>query len=193
MKAAWYNNFGKADEVLEIGDLEKPEPGRGEVLVRLHASSVNPSDVKKRAGLLPSLLDDGYVIPHSDGAGVIEAVGTGVSAAHIGERVWIYQAQHGRRFGTAAEYVCLAAIVSVNNAPELGQMKRLGHSQQRRVSNDGKKPGGYKAWNRSLYRAEKRPAQREADPWSCQGYPHQIGFSPSRHQGSLGRWTGGPG
>jgi len=109
MRAAWYNNFGKADEVLEIGDLEKPEPGRGEVLVRLHASGVNPSDVKKRAGLLPSLLDDGYVIPHSDGAGIIEAVGTGVSAVRIGERVWVYHAQHGRRFGTASEYVSLAA------------------------------------------------------------------------------------
>jgi NADPH2:quinone reductase len=109
MKAARFNNFGKADEVLEIGDLERPKPGRGEVLVRLHASGVNPSDVKKRAGLLPGLLDEGYVIPHSDGAGIIEAVGTGVSAARIGERVWVYQAQHGRRFGTAAEYVSLPA------------------------------------------------------------------------------------
>ena len=102
IKTVWFNNFGNADEVLKISDVESPEPGRGEVLVRMHASCVNPSDVKKRAGLLSNLLDDGYIIPHSEGAGIIEAVGTGVSAARIGEGVWVYQAQHGRRFGTAA-------------------------------------------------------------------------------------------
>lgn len=93
MKAAWFNNFSNADKVLEIGDLGKPEPSRGDVLVRLHAAGVNPSDVKKRAGLLPSLPEDGYVVPHSDGAGIIEKVGTGVSAARIGERerniIWL--------------------------------------------------------------------------------------------------------
>jgi NADPH2:quinone reductase len=71
------------------------------------SSGVNPSDVKKRMGSAPGLLDSGPVIPHSDGAGVIEAVGEGVSPARVGERAWVYQAQHGRRFGTAAEYVTL--------------------------------------------------------------------------------------
>ena len=80
----------------------------GEVLVRLHTSSVNPSDVKKRAGSFPNLLDDGYVIPHSDGAGIIEAVGDGVSSDRVGDGVWVYQAQYGRRFGTAAERVVVA-------------------------------------------------------------------------------------
>ena len=74
MKAAWYEQFGAPDDVLTVGELEDPKPGPGEVLVRLKASSVNPSDVKKRAGSFPNLLDDGYVIPHSDGAGVIESV-----------------------------------------------------------------------------------------------------------------------
>lgn len=109
MKAAWFEKFGAATDVLEVGDLAAPVAGQGEVLVRVIASGVNPSDVKKRAGSFPNLLDDGYVIPHSDGAGVIEAVGEGVSAERIGERVWVYQAQYGRRFGTAAEYVALDA------------------------------------------------------------------------------------
>lgn len=105
MKAAWYEQFGPAGEVLTLGEMENPQPGPGEVLVRLHASAVNPSDVKKRAGSFPNLLDDGCVIPHSDGAGVIEAVGEGVSSDRIGDGVWVYQAQYGRRFGTAAELV----------------------------------------------------------------------------------------
>lgn len=107
MKAAWFEQFGPAAEVLCCGELSTPTPEPGEVLVRLAASGVNPSDVKKRAGAFPDLLDDGLVIPHSDGAGVIEAVGDGVSEARIGERVFVYQAQYGRRFGTAAEYVAM--------------------------------------------------------------------------------------
>jgi NADPH:quinone reductase-like Zn-dependent oxidoreductase len=107
MKAAWFESFGPARDVLVVGELDRPEPGPGEVLVKLAASAVNPSDVKKRMGSAPSLLDGGLVIPHSDGAGVIESVGDGVSADRIGERVWVYQAQHGRRFGTAAGYVAL--------------------------------------------------------------------------------------
>jgi NADPH2:quinone reductase len=92
---------------LTVGELDTPQAGRGEVLVRLETSGVNPSDVKKRAGSMPELLDDGPVIPHSDGAGVIEVVGDGVTGLSPGQRVWVYQAQHSRRCGTAAEYVCL--------------------------------------------------------------------------------------
>ncbi len=90
-----------------VGEKPTPVAGPGEVLVRLRTSGVNPSDVKKRAGSFPNLLDDGYVIPNSDGAGVIEAVGEGVDSKRVGERVWVYQAQFGRRFGTAAQYVAL--------------------------------------------------------------------------------------
>lgn len=107
MKATWFNSFGDAKKVMEYGDWEKPSPGSNEVLVRLHASGVNPSDVKKRAGANPSLLSEGAVIPNSDGAGVIEAVGTGVNDDRIGERVWIYNGQYGRRMGTSAEYIAL--------------------------------------------------------------------------------------
>lgn len=107
MRAAWFEKFGDASEVLNVGELETPTAGPGEVLVRLHSSGVNPSDVKKRAGSFPNLLDGGLVVPNSDGAGVIEAVGEGVDSSRIGERVWVYQAQFARRFGTAAQYVAL--------------------------------------------------------------------------------------
>ena len=107
MKAAWFENFGSPEDVLQVGEQPQPIPKEGQVLVKLVTSGVNPSDVKKRAGAFPNLLDGGLVIPHSDGAGVIEAVGNGVSPSRIGERVWVYQAQYGRRLGTAAEYVTL--------------------------------------------------------------------------------------
>ena len=107
MKSAWFESFGSASDVLIVGEQDKPVPSDGEVLVRLSTSAVNPSDVKKRAGSLPNLLDEGIVIPHSDGAGIIEAVGHGVAAERVGERVWVYQAQYGRRLGTAAQYVAL--------------------------------------------------------------------------------------
>jgi NADPH2:quinone reductase len=109
MRAAWFESFGEAAEVLQLGDQPKPEPAAGEVLVRIHTSGVNPSDVKKRAGAFPNLLDDGLVIPHSDGAGIIEAVGSNVGQSRIGERVWLYQAQFARQLGTAAEYVAIGA------------------------------------------------------------------------------------
>lgn len=115
MRAALYRKFGPAREVLELCDVDVPEPGPGEVLIRLHTSAINPSDVKKRAGAFPNLLDDGFIIPDSDGAGVVEAVGEGVDKRRKGERVWVYQAQHERRFGTAAEYVA----ISSNCAPRL--------------------------------------------------------------------------
>jgi len=107
MRAAWFEEFGAASDVLQVGELETPSAGPGEVLIKLATSGVNPSDVKKRAGAFPNLLDGGLVIPNSDGAGVIESVGEGVSESRIGERVWVYQAQYGRRFGTAAEYVAI--------------------------------------------------------------------------------------
>ncbi len=109
MRAAWFEEFGTAADVLKVGDIDTPVAGPGEVLVRLHASGINPSDVKKRGGSFPNLLDEGAVIPNSDGAGVIEAAGDGVPPARVGERVWIYQAQYARRFGTAAEYVAVAS------------------------------------------------------------------------------------
>jgi NADPH2:quinone reductase len=107
MKAAWFEKFGAAADVLVLGEQPAPVAQAGEVLVRVHASGVNPSDVKKRAGAFPNLLDEGLVIPHSDGAGIIEAVGEGVDASRVGERVFVYQAQYGRRLGSAAQYLAL--------------------------------------------------------------------------------------
>ena len=117
MKAAWYTSFGPAEEVLIIGELKTPEPEPGEVKIRVYASGVNPSDTKKRLGANPALLDDGPVIPNSDGAGEIVSVGEGVSSSRVGERVWVYNAQYGRRLGTSAEYVCLPSDYA-NMLPE---------------------------------------------------------------------------
>jgi len=114
MKAVWYEGFGPAAEVLVHGDMAAPVAGPGEVLVRLHASGVNPSDVKLRAGArVGAVMAYPRVIPHSDGAGVIEAVGAGVDAARVGERVWVWNAGWQRAFGTAAEYVALPAEQAV--------------------------------------------------------------------------------
>ena len=124
MKACWFDAFGSAQDVLRQGDWPAPEPGTGEVLVKLHTTGVNPSDVKKRAGAFPDLLEAGPVIPHSDGAGVITAVGEGVSPSRIGERVFVYQAQYGRQLGTGAEFVALdsarAPVLPDNASIEVG-------------------------------------------------------------------------
>lgn len=106
MKAVWYESTGSARDVLRSGEVETPGPGPGEVRVRVAASGVNPSDTKKRGGWIGMEMAHPRVIPHSDGAGTVEAVGEGVDAGRIGERVWVWNAQGGgRRFGTAAEFV----------------------------------------------------------------------------------------
>ncbi|WP_135467684.1 NADPH:quinone reductase [Crenalkalicoccus roseus] len=111
MRAVWYERNG-GSEVLTLGEMPTPEPGPGEVLVRLAASGVNPSDWKTRRGSTRPMAFP-RVIPHSDGAGVIEAVGEGVARGRIGERVWIWNGQWKRPFGTAAEYIALPAAQAV--------------------------------------------------------------------------------
>lgn len=105
MQAAWYDQQGKANEVIHYGQLPLPEPGSGEVRVRVHASGVNPSDTKVRSGWGGIVQPFPRIIPHQDGAGTIDRVGEGVSPTRIGQRVWVYEAQQQRPFGTAAEYV----------------------------------------------------------------------------------------
>lgn len=106
MRAAYYETNGAARAVLRLAEVETPSPGPGEVRVKLAASGVNPSDVKSRQGLTRKIAFP-RVIPHSDGAGVIDAVGEGVSQARIGERVWVWNGQWKRPFGTAAEFIAL--------------------------------------------------------------------------------------
>ena len=109
MKAAWYSSNGSAREVLVVGDIPTPEPAAGQVRVRLHASGVNPSDVKSRAKRPPAWAQ---VVPHSDGAGVIDKVGPGV-ARQPGERVWIWNGQWQRPLGTAAQFIVLPSQQAV--------------------------------------------------------------------------------
>ncbi len=120
MQAVWFEKFGAASDVIQIGERPRPKPGHGEVLVRMKTSGVNPSDTKKRAGAFPNLLDAGPVIPNSDGAGIIEAVGAGVPHARIGQRVWVYQAQYGRQHGTAAQYLAIDSSRAVKLPDHVG-------------------------------------------------------------------------
>ena len=112
MRAAYYESNGPARKVLQLGDVETPQTGRGEVRVRLLTSGVNPSDVKSRAGLTRKIAFP-RVIPHSDGAGEIDAVGEGVSPTRVGERVWVWNGQWRRPFGTAAEWIVLPSEQAV--------------------------------------------------------------------------------
>ena len=113
MKAAYYDRLGLPGEVLTLGEIATPTPGPGEVRVRLEWSGVNPSDVKSRAGTRSPLMPFPRVIPHSDGAGVIDGVGDGVAAARLGERVWTWNAAWGRAHGTACQWVCLPSPQAV--------------------------------------------------------------------------------
>lgn len=119
MKAIAYSRFGAAAEVLSLVDLEAKAPGRGEVTVDLVYSAVNPSDFKARAGTRPGVTRPPWpqIVPHSDGAGIISAVGKGVSTDRLGQRVWIWNGQWQRPFGTAAEQITLPAEQAVPLPP----------------------------------------------------------------------------
>lgn len=113
MQAAWYEKQGSAQDVIVYGDMPVPNPGAGEVRVKIHASAVNPSDTKSRSGWGGIQKQFERVIPHNDGAGIIDSVGEGVPSSRIGERVWIYEAGRGRPFGTAAEFVVVPSDLAV--------------------------------------------------------------------------------
>lgn len=112
MKAVWYERLGAAREVLQAGELDDPQPGAGEVRVRLAVSGVNPIDVKRRLGGRGGMTAS-RIVPHFDGAGHVDAVGSGVDGERIGERVWVYKAQWRRDFGTAAELVVVPSECAV--------------------------------------------------------------------------------
>lgn len=109
MRAGWYERCGPAHEVIEVGEVPTSTPGRGEVLVRLHASGINPSDYKRRANV-KAAMEFPRVIPHSDGAGVVTGIGAGVAGFAEGDRVWVFNGQWARPSGTAAEFICLPAF-----------------------------------------------------------------------------------
>jgi NADPH2:quinone reductase len=108
MRAVVYGKTGDTS-VLEVVERELPEPHWGEVRVRLAVAGVNPTDWKSRSGATTTDLAWDEIVPGQDGAGVVDAVGGGVTGLHEGERVWLYLAQHQQPFGTAAEYTVLPA------------------------------------------------------------------------------------
>src|ERR1700683_4663584 len=132
MRAALYRNTGPAAEVLHVEEIERPQPGPEEVLVRVRASGVNPTDYKSRAGMTPRPID-GFQIPHQDGAGVIEAVGPGVDPGRVGERVWLWLAAAGRRGGSAAGWSVLpggqGGVAGGRLVRTRGLTRRSGHDR----------------------------------------------------------------
>ncbi|MBD2090898.1 NADPH:quinone reductase [Microcoleus sp. FACHB-1515] len=113
MQAAWYTQLGSASDVLTVGETNLPLVNAGEVRVRIRASGINPSDVKQRSGWGGLTMRFDRVIPHNDGAGIIEAVGEGVSIDRLHQRVWIYEATLRSGQGTAAEFVTVPAHQAV--------------------------------------------------------------------------------
>src|SRR5215472_12778897 len=112
MKAVLFERHGRSLDVLQVTDVETPEPGAGDVRVRMRLSGINPTDWKSRGGATPRPID-GFQIPHLDGIGVIDAVGEGVDASRVGQRVWVWMAAAGRRWGTAAQWSVLPSRQAV--------------------------------------------------------------------------------
>jgi len=119
MHAVWYERPGPASEVLQVGELPDPSPGPGEVRVRLTRSGINPGDTKKRADWVGYGMPYPRVIPHSDGAGVIDAAGDRVDPGRIGRRVWVFGAQSYRAFGTAAQLTVVPDAQAVDLPDEV--------------------------------------------------------------------------
>jgi NADPH:quinone reductase len=113
MQAAYYERLGAPEEVFQLGELPDPQPDPGEVRVRVRWSGINPSDVKQRAGRGMTAMPFPRIVPHSDGMGVIDAIGSGVDSSRMGQRVWMWNAAYMRPFGTAAQYVVLPQAQAV--------------------------------------------------------------------------------
>lgn len=109
MRAAWYEKQGPAQDVITIGEIPDPLPGAGEIRIRIAASGINPGDTKKRGDVFGLGMPFPRIIPHSDGSGIVDLVGDGVSKYKVGDRVWCFGAQSYRPFGTAAEFTVVPA------------------------------------------------------------------------------------
>jgi NADPH2:quinone reductase len=130
MRAAWYERRGAARETLVVGTMPDVEPGPGEVRIAVSVSGLSPGDVKKRAGWQGSPMPYPRVIPHSDGAGTIDAVGSGVDEQRVGRPAWCYGAQSYRAFGTAAEYVVVPNELAVDLPPPANPADAGGLAEQ---------------------------------------------------------------
>jgi NADPH:quinone reductase len=118
VRAAVYEQYGPAREVLRVAEIERPVPGPGEVRVRMRVSAVNPTDWRVRSGSQGTTPPYPYAVPNQDGAGEIDAVGAGVDEALVGRRVWIWFGAHERQHGTAAEWICLPQRQAVALPPD---------------------------------------------------------------------------
>jgi NADPH2:quinone reductase len=125
MKAALYDQYGPARETLRVEEINRPEPGPGEVRVKIEVSGINPTDWKSRGGVTPRPIE-GFQIPHHDGAGVIDAVGEGVDPGRVGQRVWVWLAAANRPWGTAAQWSVVPGRQAVPLPP--GASAELGAS-----------------------------------------------------------------
>lgn len=160
MRAVWCDRQGAAADVLQVGELPDPEPGPGEVRVRVRLSGINPGDTKKRRGWLGSTMPYPRVVPHSDAAGSVDAVGAGVDPARVGRRVWVFGAQSYRPSGTAAEWTVVPAGLAVDLPDEVGD--ELGaclgipaSARTGRSSATARSPGG-PSWCRACWAGSGR-------------------------------------
>jgi NADPH2:quinone reductase len=106
MRAVVYSQAGEP-EVLHRVDRPLPEPGPGEVRLRVAVSGINPTDWKARRGRAAGEPVDPPVVPNQDGAGTVDAVGEGVDPSRVGQRVWVWEAAYDRVDGTAQEFAAL--------------------------------------------------------------------------------------
>jgi NADPH2:quinone reductase len=120
MRAALYEKTGPASEVLQVSEVDLPEPGPGQVRVLISFSGINPTDVKTRSRGVASINE--FQIPHQDGSGVIDAVGAGIDPSRIGERVWVMLAANGNRYGTAAQY-CIVNSELARHLPDAATLE----------------------------------------------------------------------
>ncbi len=184
MRAAYYERNGAARDVLRVGEVDTPMASAGEVRVKLATSGVNPSDVKSRAGATRKITWP-RLIPQSDGAGVIDQVGDGVPKSRIGERVWVWNGQWRRAFGTAAEYITLPSALAVP-LPEKRELR--GRRLPRHPGHDRDPRGGAGA-DREGHDVAGLRRRRLGEP-----IRHPIRQSQRRarhHHGVVGREGGG--